>query len=120
MKNLTKEEYEYLNQFRDRFDTATKSDYMRNILKADVERIQVIYKRVSKSEEVINVNCGACIFNLIKSLAPYFYGYKEEPIKPEENETSGNNSEEKLYADPDKQRKGKGGNRGRGKKAVEG
>ena len=39
MEKLTKEEFEYLQKFEPQMNTATKSDYMRGIPKADIEKI---------------------------------------------------------------------------------
>lgn len=73
MKQLTKEQYEYLNQFEDRFICATKSNYCRNVQRSDLENLKNIYEDLIEDTYRMSMSCSTCILNLIKRLAiPYF------------------------------------------------
>lgn len=84
MEKLTKEEYEYLQKFEKQINTATKSDYMRGIQKADVEKIGNIYSRLIGHNYVFNSGCSRCILKLIKSISSYYYECKSEEDRREE------------------------------------
>ena len=83
MEKLTKEEFEYLQKFETQINTATKSDYMRGIQKADVERIREIYSRLIGQKYVLNSSCSRCILKLIKSISSYYYEFKSEDTRKE-------------------------------------
>ena len=46
MKELTKEQYEYLSKFDNRFKCAVRANYCRNIQKEDTERMRAIYEEL--------------------------------------------------------------------------
>lgn len=124
MEKLTKEEFEYLQKFETQINTATKSDYMRGIQKADVEKIGKIYSRLIGQTYTFNSSCSRCILKLIKLISSYYYDGREdwEKRKAEEektqrepdrygNETQGNPEEAREGERPK-------GNRGRPKKGL--
>lgn len=78
MKQLTEEQFEYLRGFEDRFITATKSNYCRNVQKQDVIKLKEIYEYLIEQEYIMSVACATCIFNLIKRIAPIYFEYKEK------------------------------------------
>lgn len=87
MKELTKEQYDYLKQFDNRFITATKSDYCRNVQKKDVIKIKEIYEYIIEQEYRVNPSCGTCILNLIRKVAPIYFGYEESKINKDKEDS---------------------------------
>ena len=83
MTKLTKEEFEYLQRFDTQINTATKSDYMRGIQKADVEKIGKIYSRLIGQTYTFNSSCSRCILKLIKSISSYYYEFKSKDTRKE-------------------------------------
>ena len=92
MKQLTEEQYEYLNQFEDRFICATKSNYCRNVQKQDVIKLKEIYEYLIEQEYRMSISCATCILNLIKRIAPIYFEYKEK-LKENESRESGTTEE---------------------------
>lgn len=125
MTKLTKEEFEYLKKFETQINTATKSDYMRGIQKADVEKIREIYSRLIGQNYVMNSSCSRCILKLIKLISSYYYDYgreDREKRKAEEEETQrksdryGDETQGNLEEAGERERPK--GNRGRPKKGL--
>nr|UVM99291.1 MAG: hypothetical protein [Bacteriophage sp.] len=87
MKQLTEEQFKYLRGFEDRFVTATKSNYCRNVQKQDVIKIKEIYEYLIEQEYRMSVACATCILNLIKRIAPIYFEYQEK-LKTNESEGS--------------------------------
>lgn len=124
MEKLTKEEFEYLKKFETQINTATKSDYMRGIQKADVEKIRGIYSRLIGQNYVMNSSCSRCILKLIKLISSYYYDGREnwEKRKAEEEETQRSTDRygDETQGDLEEagERKRPKGNRGRPKKGL--
>lgn len=78
---MTRKQYDYLSQFDDRFETATKADYIRNILHSDAEKILEIYREVSGDTSPFSLNCSSCVFRLVQKLAKYYFAYKKRYVK---------------------------------------
>lgn len=74
---LTKEEFDYLKQFEDRFETAHTSNFARSIGSKTVEEMRRIYSRLIDKNYSMNINCGGCILTLLKKLYPYYNEYRE-------------------------------------------
>lgn len=77
MEKLTKEEFEFLSTIKDRFDTASKADYMRSVSKDEMQKMSEIYDRLIGKHYSLNLNCGKCQLDLTKRLAPYYYEASE-------------------------------------------
>jgi hypothetical protein len=92
MKQLTEDQFKYLKGFEDRFITATKSNYCRNVQKQDVIKIKEIYEYIIEQEYRMSIACATCILNLIKRIAPIYFEYQEK-LKTNESEGSGTSEE---------------------------
>nr|DAV91394.1 MAG TPA: hypothetical protein [Bacteriophage sp.] len=103
MKELTKEQYEYLSKFDNRFKCAVRANYCRNIQKEDTERMRAIYEELIEQPYKMNINCGTCVLNLIKRLGVYYFEYVEK-LKTIEDE--GANKEESRETEKGRGRKG--------------
>lgn len=124
MEKLTKEEFEYLQKFETQINTATKSDYMRGIQKADVEKIGKIYSRLIGQTYTFNSSCSRCILKLIKLISSYYYDGREDwkKRKAEEEETQRKQDRYGNETQGNPEEVGQGerpkGNRGRPKKGL--
>ena len=117
MEKLTKEEFDYLKKFETQINTATKSDYMRGIQKADVEKIGKIYSRLIGQTYTFNSSCSRCILKLIKLISSYYYDGREDwekrTTKEEETQRSTDRCGDQEERDPETTGKGKGSKRNR-------
>lgn len=107
MKQLTEEQFKYLRGFEDRFVTATKSNYCRNVQKQDVIKLKEIYEYLIEQEYRMSVACATCILNLIKRIAPIYFEYQEK-LKENESKESGTAEENR---ETEKGRSKRGSNR---------
>lgn len=74
---ITSEEYEFLKQYDDRFETAFHSNFARAIPSTIVGRMKDIYSRLIGQPYSMNTSCGGCVLNLLKKLYPYYNEYRE-------------------------------------------
>lgn len=77
IKQLTKEEFEFLEKYEDRLNTAATSAYVRTIPSATVHRMREIYSRLIGQTYAMNENCGGCILTLCRKLNKPYNDYKE-------------------------------------------
>ena len=76
---ITEEQFEYLQQFDDAFNTSTKSNYIKQSIKsADVIKLRAMYSELIGYQYKMNNACGKCILNLMKRLSKYYFEYKNE------------------------------------------
>lgn len=88
---MTKEEFEYLSQFDDRFNTATKANYARAVQSKDVEKIRDIYSRLIGQPYKMNTNCSTCVLKLLQKLSKYYFEHGEKNSREtQESETEHN------------------------------
>lgn len=74
---LTQEEFDFLKQYEDRFETAHTSNFARGLGSKIVEEMRRIYSRLIDKNYSMNINCGGCILTLLKKLYPYYNEYRE-------------------------------------------
>lgn len=68
MKQFSKADMKYLKQFEDRFNTAIKSDYVRNLTQGDLEKIAQIYYNTFNVRLSYVPNCGSCALSIMKTV----------------------------------------------------
>lgn len=68
MKQFSKADIKYLKHFESHFKTALNSDYVRNVLSADVEKMVKMYYDTFNVKLNYNPNCGNCVLNIIKTV----------------------------------------------------
>jgi hypothetical protein len=107
---LTKDEYEYLKQFEDRFITATKSNYSRAIQSTDLKKITDIYSRLIGQTYRNNSNCSTCVLKLLQRLSKYYfeYGTEENSRKAQKDETEYNDVRQGTEEEGNSKKAGKG------------
>ncbi len=75
---MLKEDYDYLKQFDNQINTATKSNYMRSIPIDCLTKIKEIYERLIGAKYETNLYCSVCVLKLIKLISKYYYEYKPD------------------------------------------
>lgn len=68
MKQFSKTDITYLKQFEDRFRTAIKSDYVRNLTQSELEKIVQIYYNAFNVRLSYVPNCGSCALSIMKTV----------------------------------------------------
>jgi hypothetical protein len=84
---MTKEEFEYLSQFDDRFITATKANYALALKSADVIKIKDIYSRLIGQPYNMNTSCSTCVLKLLQKLSKFYFEYGREKNSRETQES---------------------------------
>lgn len=74
---IIEDNIDLFEEYKDRFITAKKADYCRNIQKKDLERFRDIYKQLSGSDEYFCLVCSVSILKMIKKLEPYWSEYEK-------------------------------------------
>lgn len=75
---MKQEDFEYLKQFEDRFNTALKANYARGIQSKDVEKIRNIYSEIIGQPYKMNTSCSSCILKLLQKVSPYYFEFKND------------------------------------------
>ena len=75
---LTKEEYEFLKQYKDKLETASQSNCIRALPSNVVHTMREIYSRLIGKYYSMNEHCGGCVLALCKKLYPHFKAYEDE------------------------------------------
>lgn len=75
---FTTEEMEVLRNWEGHFRTMIESNYCRNLRAADIDRLDAIRNRALNVQRRTNKNCGVCISELIRAVAPLYYADKAE------------------------------------------
>lgn len=75
---FTDTQYEALMKFEGHFKTMLESNYCRNLRGADVDELDRIRDAALGKGHRTNRNCGACISDLIRQIAPYYYADRAE------------------------------------------
>ena len=83
---MNTKDYKYLTQFEDRFYTATRSSFCRNLSRTVLEEFLAIYERETGKTHQMNYSCGNCQLDLVKKLGIIFYQEKEKRENKEKEE----------------------------------
>lgn len=78
---LTENEIDILKKYEDRMRTALFSDYSRNIISPDLERLRLIYNKVKSVDYRLNKSCASCQLTFLKKLGEWWFDYKENSNK---------------------------------------
>lgn len=92
MRQLTKEEYEFLQPYSDRLNTASKSQYIRALPSNFVHQMRLIYERLIDKSYSMNESCGNCILTLCRKMKPYYDEYEHRSNR-EESENDDNSAD---------------------------
>lgn len=85
---LTAEEYQLLDKYSDRLNTAVRSSYVRAIPSGDVHRMRMIYSRLIDRPYSMNESCSSCILTLCKKLKKIYDEYNETIKKQSDRQAS--------------------------------
>lgn len=83
---MTNKDYKYLSQYEDRFYTATRSNFARNLSRSVLEEMNRIYENETGKTHNMNYNCGTCQLDLITRLGKIYYMEKEARETKEKKE----------------------------------
>lgn len=83
---MTKKDYKFLSQYEDRFYTATRSSFCRNLSRTVLEEMNRIYENETGKPHQMNFSCGNCQLDLVKRLGVIFYQEKEKQENKENKE----------------------------------
>lgn len=83
---MNTKDYKYCLQYEDRFYTATRSNFCRNLSRTVLEELNAIYERETGKTHQINYSCGNCQLDLVKKLGIIFYQEKERRETKEKKE----------------------------------
>ena len=81
-EKLTADEYAFLQKYDVNLNSAFKSNYCRSIPKDDLLKMKEIYDRVTHTDYRLNTSCSTCILKLIRKLAPFYFSYVADSVKP--------------------------------------
>lgn len=73
---LTEQQFNRLCKFERHLLTASKANYVTAIYKATGDEITAIYNEIFSTTKR-GTNCGKCVLDMCKRLAPLFYEYQE-------------------------------------------
>lgn len=76
--NFNEQDYERLTTWEPHFRTMTESGFCRNIRSAEIDELDAIWNRNRNDNRRTNKNCGACLHDFIKKLAPLYFADKAE------------------------------------------
>lgn len=82
MKQLTKEQYDFLKKYEKHLRRGFYGNYAYGLFQKDFNELLKIYKEVGGNER-IQYNCNVCVLRLTKSLGKLYFEYKPEVKKPE-------------------------------------
>lgn len=77
MIQLTDNELNILNKYEDRMRTAVYSDYARNCVSSDLDRLLEIYNKVKGINSRLNKSCSSCQLTFLKQIGRWWFEYKE-------------------------------------------
>ena len=80
---LTENEIDILKKYEDRMRTAVYSDYARNIISTDLERLRLIYNKALSVDYKLNKTCASCQLTFLKKLGEWWFNYKTVLKEPE-------------------------------------
>lgn len=95
METLTQEEYEFLQKYEDRLQSATTSSYIRALRSGEIHKMREIYSRLIGKTYQMNESCGSCILNLCRKLYPIYNEYRNNL----ERDSSGQTAEDQCDSD---------------------
>lgn len=66
-------------------ESAYYGDYIRQLDRASLEELIMIYKEVFGVPFTQKLTCGSCVLSLVKQLGREYFNWKEPEVKLEEN-----------------------------------
>lgn len=82
MKQLTKEQYDFLKKYEKHLRRGFYGNYTYGLFQKDFDEMLKIYKELEGNER-LKYNCNVCCLRLTKSLGKLYFEYKPEVMKPE-------------------------------------
>ena len=82
-RTFNKTEMKTLKKYENNFKTALYSDYSRNMMRTDLEKIVGIYEKKLGHTYSMNYSCGACQLKLLKLVGKIYFDTLPEVEEPE-------------------------------------
>lgn len=96
MIQLTDNELDILKKYEDRFRTAVFSEYARNIISTDLDRLLDIYNRVKGIKYKLNKSCSSCQLTFLKLIGRWWFDFKTKVVEQPEPTLIINDLEEEV------------------------
>lgn len=74
---MLREDYEYLKQFENNFNTAIKSNYTRNIAQSKLEKILEIYQKDVGDKYKVCLHCSTSVVAFLKDVGKLYFSVQE-------------------------------------------
>lgn len=81
-ERLTPDELAFLANYEMQMDTAINAHYLRGVGRDAARKMLDIYNRVYRIHRVLNLNCGGCVYNLLKDIGAVYFEDKAIAEKP--------------------------------------
>ncbi|MCD8167004.1 MAG: hypothetical protein LUE93_13365 [Bacteroides sp.] len=75
--------FEELKRFESNFGTAIRSNYTRNIIVKDRQRLNEIYNDLTGTSKRLPVTCHNCLLMILQYLGKAYFDHKEQKEKAE-------------------------------------
>lgn len=83
---MTPEQYRDLQNYDKQLRQATYHNYVTNIPRPALQRIQDIYAEITGDNTKINLGCGACQLKLLAKVGKLYFKYMEEKKRSEKEQ----------------------------------
>lgn len=75
---MTKEELKFLSGFESNFNTAINSNYSRNIVKSDLNKMLEIYKKETGRNYTLCTHCTTSILSFLRLIGEVYFNTVQE------------------------------------------
>lgn len=84
MRKFNKEDYELVKSYEKDFTRAIESRYCTGLLKEELEVVSKVYRETLNRQA--NLNCGACVLQMMTSVGRLYFAYIKETAAAEEEQ----------------------------------
>lgn len=79
---MTKEDIQFLSEFEPNFKTAINSNYSRNIVKSNLEKMLEIYKRETGRNYSLCTHCTTSILTFLRLIGELYFDTVQDGTEP--------------------------------------
>lgn len=79
---MTKEDIQFLSEFESNFKTAINSNYSRNIVKSNLEKMLEIYKRETGRNYSLCTHCTTSILTFLRLIGELYFDTVQDGTEP--------------------------------------
>ena len=84
MRKFNNDDYELVKSYEKDFTRAIESRYCTGLLKEELEVVSKVYSETLSRQA--NLNCGACVLQMMTSVGRLYFAYKKETAAAEEEQ----------------------------------